>query len=143
MKSISSKSARELNQIINFLPEEYLQKIPAETIEYLKTKEDKNYITKISCIGDITENNVLEETKNYLAYIFLNYLSNEEEKREYENLLGENESRNQKESEKYDIREVFERRKNKYRQEERSLIIIEEKNLLKIIFEKIKNLFRK
>lgn len=148
MEKISPKSARELTQIIKLLPIEEFNKIPSDLTNYLEKIEDKNYSTKIKAIEDISENNIMEETKNNLAYIFLNYLADKETKKEYEMLLQENEFRHQKElQEKYNIEKIFkQRQETKYNseveQETISLTIIKKKKLLNKIIEKIKNIFK-
>lgn len=142
MNNIRVQAATELIKIITFLPEEYQNRIPKEEIQYLNSLKDEKYITKINKIEDITAENMLDETRKYLAYIFINYLSTGEEREEYESILKENETKYQKKlEEKYDIQKIFEKRKND--NTEKALIIVKEKTLFEIILEKIKSLFKK
>jgi len=146
MNDIQPKVAAELIQILLFLPEEYICKIPKEEIEYLNKVKDNNYISNIQNVEDIKQSNMLEETKVYLAYFFINYLSTEEEKREYEIILKENEERQQKELlAKYDVNKVFEERKNKTNEiiPKEKALVKKEKNIFEFIINKIKKLLKR
>lgn len=143
MNNINPKTAREINIVLEYLNKEDYNKIPAKTINYLKSIEDKSYTTNIESIDDISENNLLDQTRYLLAYIFLNYLANEDEKKEFTTLLNENEDRSNKQ---YDIENIFKERQGKIQlqdNEEQSLVVIKKDGILKTILEKIKKLFNK
>lgn len=146
MKEIDSNSAKELITILNFLPKEYFEKIPNQEIQYLKNIKNDEYSVNIQNVEDINRNNVSRETKKYLAYIFIHYLANEEEKREYEIIMKENEKRYEKElREKYNVENIFKDRKQNgnFVQEEKALKVIDDKKLFNKILDKIKMFIKK
>lgn len=143
MNNISPTVANELNQIITLLPKEEYSKIPQTIIDKINKKQDNSYITNINKIDDINQDKIMDETKQYLSYIFLNYLANEEEKEEYNIILKENEERYQNElKKKYDIEKVFEQRR-KITTDNNLVIIQPEKTLIARILEKIKKIFQR
>lgn len=146
MKEIDSNSAKELITILNFLPKEYFEKIPNQEIQYLKNIKNDEYSVNIQNVEDINRNNVSRETKKYLTYIFIHYLANEEEKREYEIIMKENEKRYEKElREKYNVENIFKDRKQNgnFVQEEKALKVIDDKKLFNKILDKIKMFIKK
>ena len=93
MNKISIEAASQLNKILSFLSEIEKKKIPEDIWNKIKDKTDNHIDTKISKVSDITEENILPETRKYLSFLFLNYLATEEEKEEYSKILENNEER--------------------------------------------------
>ncbi len=143
ISNLNSKTATELYKILSFLNKKDLEKIPKEEREYIEKLKDNTMTSKINNVSDIRIEKIDEETKGYLAYIFLNYLASEEEKAEYINIINENEARFQKElSEKYDIQKKFNDIKNKKTcNQEVALQVVREKNIFQKIFDKLKEMF--
>ena len=108
MNKISPRSANQLYEIIQLLPDDSKEKIPLSIIKLLEKKKlDTNEIT-ISTIEHINNDALLDETKKYLSYIFLNYLANEDERKEFNQILEENENRYEKTlREKYNPDNIF------------------------------------
>lgn len=147
MNQISKESAKELFTIMKLLPEEEFQKIPFEILKKLEILQEEKEI-KIQKIEDIKPENMLEETKNNLAYLFLNYLANEEEKEAFSLLLQENEERYQNEAtEKYSIEQKFEKKKQRTvvgdRNKKEALTVIPKEKLWYKLWCKIQKIFRK
>lgn len=151
MNKMSIKSATELNKILSFLPEDTKQKIPEDILKKINDKVDNNIYININEINDIKIENILPETRKYLSFIFLNYLATEEEKKEYNQIIKNNEEQYQKLlSKKYSIDNIFNREKTLVHVEQEENIN-ESNNLLaeykesffKFILNKIKRLFSK
>lgn len=141
---LNPKVSTELLKIISFLPQDQINKIPKDEIFYLNKIKDNNYKTKINEVNDIKDENMMEDTKNYLAYFFIHYLASPDEKKEYKIILKENELRYQKYiSKKCDINKVFQENKNNYDtiSNNKNLVIVKEPSLLKNILNKLKKLF--
>lgn len=131
MGSIDTKSATELYKVISLFSDEDRNKIPEEFIELIDS--NKNDI-------EIDINNLGETTRRYLAYVYLNYILDENDKKIYMQILEQNEQRNQKKiKEKYDIDKIFAER-NQVNTEEKSLAIVDNKKWYQKIFDKIKKL---
>ena len=79
--------------------------------------------------------------------LMLNYIANEQEKNEINNILAENEKKYEEElREKYNPDNLFKKKENKQEEkveEQHSLMVVENKTWYKKIFEKIKNIFKK
>ena len=147
MNEISVQSATQLNKILSFLTQEDKQKIPADMIRILEKKAD-TIDTKIRKISDIDEENILPETRKYLAYIFLNYLATEEEKQEYSIILKNNERQYQNYlKKKFNPENIFDSKqkniKNESIEEKQNLPVVSKKNIFQWIWEKLKRIGRK
>lgn len=152
MSRITPKAAKELYRILLCLKDEYIKKIPSSELEYINKRKDDNYITKINGPKDINSDNMMEETKQYLAYIFLNYLSSEEEREEYEIILRNNEIRYQKELEEiYDVSKMFNQYDNNKEKDEvnnkidfekKEITVMKNKNIFETFLDKIKKMFK-
>ncbi len=148
MNEISVQSATQLNKILSFLTQEHKQKIPADMIHILEKKADTQIDTKINKISDIDEENILPETRKYLAYIFLNYLATEEEKKEYSIILKNNERQYQNYlKKKFNPENIFGSKqkniKNENIEEKQNLPVVSKKNIFQWIWEKLKRIGRK
>ena len=99
----------------------------------------------INSPDEVNVKNLSSETKNYLAYIYLNYILDGNEKESYKEILEENEKRYQeKVSEKYDISKKLAKKANKLKnKKEVSIAIKKEESILSKFIIKIKSLFKK
>ena len=143
MNNISSLSASQIYQIINFLPEEQKNKIPNNILEFIKSKSI-NVFPNINKIEDINEKNISNETRQYLSLIFLNYLASEEEKEEYIKILKNNEEQYQIYlSKKYNMDNIFNKKKTNFKNSNNILPVIKKENFFEHIINLLKNLFSK
>lgn len=154
MNKMSSRAATQLHEIILLLPNESRSKIPLSIINLLENKKIDTEEINIKSAEHINDSAILDETKKYLAYIFLNYLATEDEKKEFNHILTENELRHQIFlRNKYDIANIFgEKEKNPIEIEEISietpkeevkpLIKYEERKWWNKILDKIKKICR-
>ena len=143
MNNISSLSASQIYQIINFLPEEQKNKIPNNILEFIKAKSI-NVFPNINKIEDINEKNISNETRQYLSLIFLNYLASEEEKEEYIKILKNNEEQYQIYlSKKYNMDNIFNKKKSNFKNSNNILPVIKKENFFEHIINLLKNLFSK
>lgn len=108
MNKMSSRAATQLHEIILLLPNESKSKIPLSIINLLENKKIDTEEINIKSAEHINDSAILDETKKYLSYIFLNYLATEDEKKEFNHILNENELRHQIFlRNKYDIANIF------------------------------------
>lgn len=73
MEDIYPKAYKEVIEILNFVPEESINKIPKSILDTFKAKMDINYNFTIDLNKKIDELELLDETKAILANIFLDY----------------------------------------------------------------------
>lgn len=74
------KAYKEVIEILKFVPEEDLVKIPKEMIEMFNKKMDKKYSFTIDLEKEIEEQILLDETKAILANIFMDYWATEQQR---------------------------------------------------------------
>ena len=113
MENLSERTATELFELIYLMPKEKISRIPAEFLELLHEKKAKIWRV-FSSPDEVNVKNLSEETKNYLAYIYLNYILDGEEKESYKEILNENEKIYQEKiAYKYDISKKLKKREGK------------------------------
>lgn len=76
-----SKAYTELVEILKYLPEESISKIPSYLIVSYESKKDLNYHFEFDSDKSFEEMNLLPETAELLAEIYKNYWASEEEKK--------------------------------------------------------------
>ena len=142
MSNIDAKAYSELFEIINLLDESEKNKIPTKIYENIKNQKSKEYINQYNTLDDINENNIEEKTAILLTSLYLDYIANEEEKKEVEDVLKENEKQL---SEKYSTENMFKNRnKEENTQKINTMVTIKKKEtVFTKILNKIKSLFKK
>lgn len=143
-----SKSYTELIEILKYFSKSDLEKIPHKTVlRYIEYK-DNNYDFSYNPDLDIDEQNVSKLTLILLANLYIEYFADEDERNYIKNKDLEYLAKLEKEKqEKYDITSIFNKRKEKYINENdaeiTNLPIVSNKtNIVKRIFEKIKKFLK-
>ena len=70
---ITSKTYKELYEILSYMDKVTVMKIPIEILQTIKKKKDNKYITKIDKKDIFNENNVSRETIDLLCYFYKYY----------------------------------------------------------------------
>lgn len=134
-----NKRLVEVDEVLNYLSEENLNKIPEDIRNLIKENKDKEYIWKYDETKELKDQNLSRDTIAILSYLNMEYLLNEEQKRIMEEIHELNEKKQEQEKrEKYNPDNMF---KNQ------TLTVNEEKNTQEVsmisyeenIFVKIKN----
>ena len=81
----------EVECVLNKMNEQNIKKIPQEFWEFLNKNKDINYNFKYDDSKSITENNLHIDTIPLLTYINMNFLLDDEAKKEMISLLNEDE----------------------------------------------------
>lgn len=68
----------EVNYIINNMPKEMKNKIPADVIINIQNKMDKDYVVKIK---DIEYDELLPDTEKLLAVLYADYIAPDDERK--------------------------------------------------------------
>lgn len=141
MEKESQLAYAEVDEILNMLEIEAVEKIPLKVREFFKNEKDKNYIPKTS--EDLSEFNNMElrrETICLLTILELNYwCENEEEKQVILNELKENDKIKEDElRERYNPDNIFKNKVNEnINSESVALIEYKERSIIKRVFDKI------
>ena len=107
-----AEAATEMNEILKYLPIEYVEKVPLKLRKFLKKIEKTNYIADITPYKSLKEQNLKPKTKNLLIIIYRNYWCTNEEKDRIDSILMENDKKYEKELiEKYNPNDIFKDRK--------------------------------
>ena len=139
---------KEVYVILENMSKEDYNKIPETFIKMVKNNMNEEYEFKLDENKEFIEQDLLQETRVILAYIFLNFWSTDEQKEKIENKFRQDIVEWEEQKEKYNSEEIFKNRKktnqiskeeNKKEQENVSMVEYKEKN----IFIKIIDIFKK
>ena len=155
----------EVLEILDNMDTYYKEKVPLNIIRHFKDNASKEYKFNIDLFKPLEEQKLKDITKNVLAMLNLNYwCETEEEKKEWAEIYARNQKNQEKLKEKYDLNDVFNKRKEqtlekikedkeleeKRLQEEVTMLetarleIVEyEETLIKKVIDKIKSFFNK
>ena len=93
---VGQKYARaytEVLEIINSLPEEEIQKIPSERIDFYQKNKDTEYDYKIDKTQDISKQEISNEANAIMVSIFMDYFLNDEERERVSKVLLQNQAK--------------------------------------------------
>lgn len=127
------KIAKELNTLLKYIPNLKKEKISKKFLKFLEEHEDKTYKFEIDLSKKLSEQNVMKETRILFIAIYRDFFASEEEKKEIDRKLIENDK-------KYDINNIFEKRKKKPENTQANIQLVEYK---KKSFQKLIDFFKK
>ena len=137
MSTIEPRVANEMLKIIDLLSPEKQSEIPDDFKDIFKKYKDDSVSINVNSINDVNNDKLDPQTKNYLAFMFLKYLADDDEREELKQVLKENEEYIQKiAKEKYNPDDVF---KDNV---ENQIQTIESFNWWNKILNKIRSLFK-
>ena len=144
------KAYAEVDSILNLMENKYVDSIPPKLRELFKSQKDVEYSPKIDVKKPLEQQKLQPKTFAILAVLNLNYwCENEETKKELLQKYAENDIKKEnKLREMYSINKIFDDTTEKAVDDLKNepdnikLPIIKEKNILKKIVNKIKNLFK-
>ena len=96
------KAYKEVIEILKYVPQESVNKIPKTMLETFEKKMDKDYVFYVDINKSFEEQNLLEETKDIFAVIFRDYWATPYQRERI------------KAKEKYDRQKIEEEKANKY-----------------------------
>ena len=117
LKAKNAKELKEVSEILKFFPQNELNKISKNFLNYIEENKDDEYEFEWNEENEVNLNTVLPGTITLLQMIFLNYYASEEEAKEINEILDENERTfQQKAYEKYNI-DIFSKKANEDEEE--------------------------
>lgn len=136
------KSAfKEVSEILKYMDEELVNKIPTKFITFLQENMSKEYDFKINENIALEEQNISREAENILALLYRNYWATKEEKQEFAR-LDEQERKSNDEK----LQKIFKNTINEFDKEENKdtqIVNVNNDNFFKKIINKLKKFFRK
>ena len=141
MTDTYAKAYTEVLEILSHLSKEDFIKIPIEKIKFYKDNMDEEYNYKINPKIDLSEQNISKETNAILISLFRDYFATEKQKSILENLLRQNQLKQEKEKiEKYNSNIIFKNKNSEVEKVEETVGMTEYKES---IFTKIKKWFKR
>ena len=138
-----NKRLVEVEYILKKLDDEYIKKIPQEIWDYIEENKDKDYIFDYDENKTLVEQNLSIDTISILTYINMEYLLNEEQKKEMIDFLRKDEMIAEQEKAKlYNPDDLFKNRKES-KQQETSLVEVRIEKWYEKVFAFFKNMFKK
>lgn len=141
------KAYTEVNCLLEYLPQSYIDKLPKKLIELIQNQSNKQYNINIDTNKSLLEQNFSKKAKDLIAVIKYNYWSTDEEKQQLQQIFYDNENKYQKElSEKYDLNNIFKKKESKIEMpqiENDVQMVVYKENIFIRIFNKLKNLIKK
>jgi len=147
MESVTNDFSKVLTQvdiILQYLPSKSFDKIPDKIIEKIEENKDNEYFFEYDFEKSLLDQNIFEETKDFLSALYLNYICDESKKTDILKICKQNDEKYEQElAEQYDISKIFEKRKQETEEKsEKQLVIIEEEPWYKNLFRKLLKLFK-
>lgn len=142
-----NKRLVEVEYILKKLDDEYIEKIPQEIWDYIEENKDKEYIFNYNQSKALAEQNLNINTIAILTYINMEYLLNEEQKKEMMDLLKKDELIAEHEkSKKYNLNYIFKNNKSNIKnakQNETLLVEVKTEKWYEKVFSFLKKVFIK
>ena len=142
-----SNALVEVLEVLKCLDEDDRKKIPSDIIKFYEDNKSTDYEFHFDSSKDLTEQYLMNKTKEILAGIYIDYLcENEREKKSYQDKLKKIENRYEaQKSKEFNYDDIF--KNNKLTQvdseEEKSLVVVKKDSLFARILKKLKSLFTK
>ena len=144
------KAYAEVDKVLSFMENKYVEKIPKKMREMFKNEKLEGYNPSINPKVPLDEQDLQRKTLSILAMLNLNYwCESEEEKQELISLYAENDRKREDElREKYNPDNLFKKKDIEVEEttdstESKELIEYKKENFFKMILRKIFSIFRK
>ena len=140
-----AKAYAEVDEILNVIDKEYLDKVPVNIRTFFENARLKDYKPNINIQLPLNEQKLQRKTLVFLAILYLNYWCNsEEEKQELLHEFSNNEKIQQQElRKKYDPNKIFNNNHDIKKSESLEIIEYKKDNIFKKIINKIISIFKK
>ena len=138
--SLNKKRAfSEVDAFLTTLGKSYINKIPKDILDVIKSEKDESYKVKIDPDISIESQDFSREAISIILWLNLEFFCNNEQKELLEKIYSNNQKLYEKEQkEKYSVENIFPKNNEK----NNSLVKKEKQNLFKRILKYINNLFK-
>lgn len=100
-------SVTEVLEILKYLPQSMISKIPTKFMEFLKENSIPEYKPEFDYSKGLDKLSLINKTRALLAMIYRNYICSDEERVEYDKILIENEKNIKVSKEKNIIQMIY------------------------------------
>lgn len=142
-----AEASAEINEILRYLPTEYVEKIPVKLREFFNKVKKADYVSKIDPYKQLDEQELKPKTKTLLTVIYRNYWCNEEERAELDKILIENDKKYEQElRERYNPDNIFKKKEiieEKVETIQENLPMVAKQNLFTKVWNFIKNILKR
>ena len=142
--SLNKKRAfSEVDAFLTTLGKSYINKIPKDILDVIKSEKDESYKVKIDPDISIESQDFSREAISIILWLNLEFFCNDEQKELLEKIYSNNQKLYEKEQkEKYSVENIFPKNNEKNNEKNNSLVKKEKQNLFKRILKYINNLFK-
>lgn len=138
----------EVCAVLEYMPDEYVKKIPEKIIKLFQSEKLEDYEVNINKSNPLDKNYLSPKTMVLIAMLNYQYwCPNKKIKNElYKQYLSNNEKYEKEIQEKYNPDNLFKNKKTediKVNEETQALVQYKEKNFIQRIFDKIKSIFKR
>ena len=142
LRTQEKESISEVLEILDYMEEEYKNKLPSKFLKFLQENKDNNYKNHINVNEDINSQITKNKTKAILGVIFYNFWCNEDERKEFAKILNENEAKKQEElSKNYNYDDLFKKSEKIEPIVNEKLPVVVKKTWYQKIFNTLKRIF--
>lgn len=139
-----TKSLVEVHNVIKYLKQGELNKIPPDVLKMIDENKDKNYQWKYDETKSLKEQKLSRTAIAILSYINMEYLLNEQQKQYMSKLHNYNEIKLAKQKqENNNFKNIFKDKKKEPMKIQQALVKIEKEKWFEKILKKIRNIFKK
>lgn len=138
----------EVCAVLEYMPDEYVKKIPKKIIKLFQSEKLKDYEVNINKSNPLDKNYLSKKTMVLIAMLNYQYwCPNEKVKRElYKKYLSNNEKYEKEIREKYNTDNLFKNKKTEeiiIKEEKQEIVVYKEKTFIQNILDKIKSIFKR
>ncbi len=72
----------EVYEIFKYMPYDVVEKVPESLLKEIENCRDKDYIFEYNESKSLEEQNIFEETKDFISGVYINYCADSDEKKE-------------------------------------------------------------
>lgn len=142
-----AEASAEIDEILKYLPTEYVEKIPAKLREFFNKAKKEGYVSTIDPYKQLDEQELKPKTKTLLTVIYRNYWCNEEERAELDKILIENDRKYEEElRERYNPDNIFKKSEiieEKVETIQENLPVVVKENIFIRVWNFIKNMLKR
>ena len=146
MKNDLYKAYAEVDEILSFMEDVYIDKIPKKLRELFKNERLEDYKTNIDPKIPLDEQKLQKKTFSILAMLNLNYwCEDEKEKQDLIAIYAENDRKKEELREKYNLDNLFKKKETAQKNTAENTVLVEykEEKFFKKLIKKIMNFFKR
>lgn len=139
-----TKSLVEVCEVMKYLDEKEIEKIPIDVINMINDNKDNSYQWTYDETKELKDQKLSRTTIAIISYINMEYLLNERQKEYMNNLHRENQVKlENKKMQDYNYNNIFKNKIKEPKIEKQALIKVDEEKWYEKLLKKLRNFFKK